>query len=96
MAEQLTLTTPITHAPVHAFSIVQVILQWEAPARISVELVGDDGVERRIYSWTGESAAQLLIAFNTVNLSTKSLQRRVFERLVADGYLGGAVGGAPD
>jgi hypothetical protein len=38
-----------------------------------------------------------MIALNKVNLSTKSLHRRIIEQLQADGLLGtGTISGAPD
>ncbi len=37
-----------------------------------------------------------MVALNTANLSIKSPQRRILERLVADGKLTGSIAGTPD
>jgi hypothetical protein len=42
------------------------------------------------------SGVTLINALNTANLSTRSLVKRMFERLIADGYIAGTVTGTPD
>jgi len=65
-----------------------VIVVDNVGARIEVNYSDEDG---------GLTTATLLAALNTANLSTKSLQKRVLERLIADGKLPpGAVSGTPD
>ena len=96
MAEILTLATPVVRVAVNGFTISRIALVWEAPSHVTVDLLGDDGVERRSFAWTGAEAVVLLTAFNVVNLSTKSLHKRVFERLISDGYLSGTITGVPN
>ncbi len=50
----------------------------------------------REFRYEGSIAMTLLLALNTANLTIKSLERRVLERLIADGLLAGAVTGLPD
>lgn len=43
------------------------------------------------------TATTLIVALNTANLSTRSLKRRILERLIQDGHIAGtASGGPPD
>jgi hypothetical protein len=70
---------------------------------ITIVVVGDDGVALSAAYPTppphgsGQpSGATLLNALNTANLSTNSLVKRIFNRLVADGYISGTVSGTPD
>lgn len=103
MAETLDLTTSITYPtppPVTRYHVRRVLIEREPFARFAVLVVGDDNTQKQItYSDEdgGTTIATLLAALNTANLSTKSLQRRILERLVADGYLpAGTVTGTPD
>jgi hypothetical protein len=94
MAEQLDLTAAIVPASRTNYTVVRMVLDWPAAA-IQIWLHGSDGAEV-FAEYTGAAATTLLIAFNKVNLSVKSLQRRVLEQLVTDGKLpAGSVSGAP-
>jgi len=49
------------------------------------------------FSYKDNMAVAMMRALNTANLSTKSLHRRILERLVEDGKLpAGTVTGSPD
>jgi len=100
MSETLTLDTPITRSSIGGFTISRIILTWEPPRLVQVELVGDDGVERRAFAWSDTAeeatATQMITGLNKANLSLKSLHRRIYERLVSDGYLAGTIAGSPD
>jgi hypothetical protein len=94
MAETLDLTTPIVPPSRASYTVKRLNLDWPNAA-IQIWLIGSDGIE--VYAeYIGAQATTLLIAFNKVNLSVKSLQRRVLEQLVTDGKLpAGTVTGAP-
>ena len=83
MAETLTLTTPIV-ASIAAWTIAKFEIDAENSA-IRIVVKADSGEYRSILY---EQEPALIDALNTANLSTKSLRRRILERLQADGHLG--------
>jgi hypothetical protein len=94
LPEQVDLAVPIVPASRTSYTLKRLHLDWAAGV-IQIYLTGSDGVEV-FAEYTGAPALAILVAFNKVDLTVKSLQRRVLERLVADGKLpGGAVSGAP-
>jgi hypothetical protein len=98
MAEQLNLVTPDQATPgTPDYRVVLLTLAFEGPegSYIVIGLQGSTGT-RRTFTYEGATARALILALNTVNLSVKSLQRRVLERLIADGKLAGAISGTPD
>lgn len=102
MAEQVDLAAPITKPAQTFWRILRLGLEVEAK-QVNVHLIGDNG-ELLFVSYptpappshpdqpTGET---LLTTLNTANLTNNSLVRRVFTRLIADGYLAGTITGAP-
>jgi hypothetical protein len=95
MAELLTLTTPeVTTITVTDWRVIGLSLQWEQ-ALILVQVRGSNG-ERREFRYEGAVATTMMTALNKADLPTKSLIRRILERLVADGKFAGAVAGTPD
>ena len=92
--EQLDLTTPETAPNVTNYRVDALVLDW-AGARIDVRVSGTNG-EKKSFTYTGTTATTLMIALNKANLTTKSLQRRILERLVTDGLYAGTVSGSPD
>lgn len=110
MAEKLSVFIPPRPAPT-AFTITDFDLHRHvdvvatelgqefrvSPAKccIWVQALGDNGqtVEDR---WTGQTAYDDIIALNKANLSTHSLEKRLFLKLVARGKLDGSVEGTPD
>lgn len=95
MAEQLDLTTPITGPTTSNLMVVQLGLDWEA-AMIHIGVKNTVTGYRQHFDYTGSTATNLMVALNKANLSTKSLQRRILEQLVADGKLVGTISGTPD
>jgi hypothetical protein len=96
--EQLNLTIPDVKT-IATWRVVRLEFDWEQ-GQILVVLVGTNGV-RRTYGYVdneiGTPATNFLRALNTMNLSVKSLHRRILERLVLDHpELGGSIGGLPD
>lgn len=110
MAEKLTLAVPDQQtpaAPDYSIGGLMINLGYvEGPiatpqdverAYISVLVVSSNGVQRRVRLWEGAQAVQVARQFNTVNLSSKSLNTRLLERLaVVDARFAGAISGAPD
>jgi hypothetical protein len=104
--EEYTLTTPETIPAVTNTAYKVVFLQFEwTRGQIAIYLEGQNG-ERVITGYGGpppatqaerDAAIQMMRTLNTANLTTKSLQKRVLEKLSADGKIpGGTVTGAPD
>ena len=94
--EILTLTAPETPpAPtVTDVRVARLDLDFEE-AHIVIHLRTNTGT-REEYTYDGAEATALMIQLNKANLSTKSLHRRILEKLVADGKRTGAISGAPD
>lgn len=93
-AEQFDLAAPVTPPSITSWRVDELHLQWTARV-IEVVLVGPNG-ERKTHLYTGQTAANLMVALNKANLSTSSLQKRVLERLATDGVISGTVSGTPD
>lgn len=95
MAEKIDLTTPFKPDPREAadLSVAKLVLDF-AGQGIHITL-SKNGVKKEV-SYNGAEATTLMIALNKANLSTKSLQRRILERIIADNQLSGVVSGSPD
>lgn len=102
--EQFNLTTAET-VPAKSTAIYKVVginLDWEQKF-IGIKLRGENN-EIKVFTYGGSSsddasrtkAINLMIAFNKVNLSVKSLHKRIIEQLVSDGLLTGTITGTPD
>ena len=65
------------------------------PGWVSIKLKDDAGKYSQ-YQYPGKKATQMIQSLNTANLSTKSMQKRILEKLAADGFLPGTVQGTPD
>lgn len=90
--ETLTLTTPIA-AP--SLVVSRLILDWDGAA-IYIVLRAPDG-RRFEYSYGGATATTFMQLLNKANLSTKSLHRRIIERVVLDyPELAGVISGVAD
>lgn len=107
MAEKITLNTPVYTQPgISDFRVVSLNLRrgvGNILAEIHVRLLETSGsslVEngKTITAvYTGSVAETLLNALNKADLTVKSLERRVIERLLADGKIGtGTISGTPD
>lgn len=102
--EQLELTDPVTTPAVTTatFKVVGIAMHMEtvaavsgAPGLIVIELKDNLGV-RRSQRYEGQTAIDYMKFINTANFSTKSLHKRILERLSSEGVLPGTVTGAPD
>jgi hypothetical protein len=104
MAETVTLTTPITKPSQTTVRLERMILDIETKS-ITIQWLGTNNeAGSAVYPTPGPAdhpaqptGATLLNQLNTANLSTKSLVKRVLERLQTDGYLpAGTISGTPD
>lgn len=95
MAEKIDLTTPFKPDPSVAtdLTITKVVLDWEG--ELILITLSKNGVKKH-ESYKGSEATTLMALLNKANLATKSLHRRILERLIADGRLSGTISGAPD
>lgn len=91
MSESIVLTTPVTHPSTTDYQPGSLLLQLLPTPLIHVMLVASTGEETR-FTYpapntpfnTPATVTTLIGNLNTTNLSTRSLWRRVFDRLVAD------------
>ena len=96
MAETLVLTTAEVTPQITTtdYRVIYLLLDWEQKL-IVIHLRGTNG-ERKEFRYEGTVALNLMVALNKSDLSIKSLQRRILEKLIADGKLSGSVTGTPD
>tara|TARA_Y100000310_G_scaffold329679_1_gene399973 strand:+ start:407 stop:763 length:357 start_codon:yes stop_codon:yes gene_type:complete len=98
--ERLDLTTPVPPTPgVNNYKIIALHLNWMQTADkayIKVVLLADNGKPASHVLAQGAAARTLMNQLNKLDLSAKSLHRRVMERLIADGVIAGSISGAPD
>jgi hypothetical protein len=95
--EAVTLTTPeVTPATATTdYRVTYLLLEWERGGLIVIHLRGTHG-ERKEVRYTGPEAVAMMRTLNTANLTTKSLHKRILEKLVADGKIAGTITGTPD
>lgn len=91
--ERIDLTTPLTYSSTTGYTFKLISLDWEG-AQITI-LLRDAATPTRVvtFTYTGATASTLMIALNKANLSTRSLNQRVLDRLIADGKIAGTVTG---
>lgn len=93
--EQLTLSAPLPVPSISLYSIDRVVFDWER-ALVMIAVRSNTGLAIEL-AYTGPTALTMMTALNTMNLSVKSLKRRILERLILDGKLpSGTVSGSPD
>jgi hypothetical protein len=93
MPEQIDVTTPVGAVPgTPSFRVSMLIMNYDTGTML-VDVVGiPDG---RHLSFQYDNMQPTMQALNVANLSVKSLQRRILEKLVADGKLPGVITGVP-
>ncbi len=95
-AEQINLIAPDqAQAGTLTYSFAQLVLDWEH-GRIVVVLAGANGERKEVVFGDADDARAMMRSFNKANFSSKSLHRRLMEKLIADGHLVGAIVGVPD
>ncbi len=94
-AEKAELTTPIVSPSTTSYEISRIILDVRG-SMVFIELHSSIGTPY-VATYRGPVAKAMMRALNKADLSTKSLKRRIFERLIADGKLPAAtVTGVPE
>lgn len=101
--EELELTTPVTESKTTTkYRVVTLTLSTvieippDVPGAIMIDLQ-DDHDATVSCSYSGQTAVDWIKWVNTANLTIKSLQKRILEKLSADGKLPpGTVTGTPD
>ncbi len=76
------------------YRVVFFSMNWEQEL-IVIHVRGTNG-ERKEFRYEKAIATSFMIALNKMDLSVKSLQRRILERLSTEGKLVGSVSGSPD
>jgi hypothetical protein len=95
MAEELTLSDPVTRPSTDDYRVHRLDLN-ATDGTVSITVVGTVG-EMKTFHYSGAQGRNYIKIVNTGNFSVTSLQRRVLERLVTDGFLpAGTVTGTPD
>jgi hypothetical protein len=98
MAEQLNLSAPVVHPTLSSYKVERTTLdrgQVEALAEIVIQLRGVNG-EVFVHRYFGATARTLITQLNVANLTTTSLEKRILQRLTADGVLSGTITGTPE
>lgn len=93
MAEELILTVP--EVKTNRDYRVIAIYKHYPDGIFHVDLRGTNG-EHFGHEWRGDIARTFIRALNTANLSIKSEERRILDRLVLEGIIVGTVQGSPD
>lgn len=94
--ERFTLQTPLSTS---IYAINELRLTWGdgtvAAARITISLSdATTGANPTVAVYNGAIAQSLMIALNKANLTTRSLNQRVLDRLILDGKIAGTVTGS--
>ena len=104
MAEIITLTAPIIKPNQTSIRLERMVLDIETKS-IYIQWIGNNNESgSAVYSTPAPidhpsqpTGATLLNQLNNANLSSKSLVKRVLERLQTDGYISaGSISGTPD
>ena len=102
--EELALTDPVVipEQVTAKYRVVSLTLNLEflnppetVPGAILIGL-RDNNDAMSSYAYHGQTAKDMIKFLNTANLTTKSMHKRILERLSADGLLPGTVVGTPD
>lgn len=103
--ERVTLATPITPTvTITDYQVRSLFLEFGDRATVEDDNIvivleatsgsPSDPLHLQRFVYTGQTANNLITGLNKANLSTRSLNQRILDRLVADGFVAGAVTGA--
>lgn len=102
--EELVLTDPVVQPEVvtNKFRVTSILMNWEGmpaadgvPAYMQIDLKDNNNAARTV-SYEGQIAKDYIKFINTGNFSVNSLNKRLLQKLSADGQLPGTVVGAPE
>lgn len=98
MAETHVYTTPQAAGPtITGVEVVGLEMYTRPVPNIHIVLMDQNGKTSDHYYREADGALGLILALNKANLAIKSLQRRILEKLLADGKLVvGTITGTPD
>ena len=103
--EELILTVPVVvpEQVTNKYRVIAISMDMETVAGIAGSPPGLIVIRLRdnlnvlsSYQYFGADATTMIKTLNTANLSTKSMHKRILEKLSNDGKLVGTVTGAPD
>jgi len=94
MGEKIRLDTPAA-LTVTDYSVGLTTLRRLPSPSVRIIVVNNLGQDAE-FNYEGEAARQLLNKLNTMDFSVDSFEKRILERLIADGHLPGTVEGTPD
>lgn len=100
MAEELVITDPVQPPPTTKYRLSSVTYDLEMaipdpnipigtpppPGVVNIKLKDNNGQYSQ-YQYIGEKAQTLIKQMNTANMSVKSMQKRLLERLTKDGMI---------
>lgn len=94
--EELVLTEPVT-ATRAKYKVISLTFDLNHPSGglVGIRLEDNLGVPF-FHSYDGQAAKDYIKFVNTANFTTKSLHKRILERLSTEGVIPGTVTGAPD
>jgi hypothetical protein len=101
MAEELILTDPVQPPTTTKYRVSSLTLDLDrvvspgVTGSVEITLVDNNGVLLN-HQYIGAEAESMIRQLNTANLTTKSMHKRVLEKLAADGVIPGTVTGTPD
>jgi hypothetical protein len=100
--EELVLTDPVVvpEKVTAKYRVISLTMSLEGnpgaePGQILIMLRNEHN-EPSNYSYSGAEATAMIKQLNTANLTTKSMHKRILEKLSNDGKLPGTVTGTPD
>ena len=101
--EELVLTDPVVTPEQisNKYRVVSLVLNHEAsspggvPGLVMIQLRDNLGLPFA-HQYTGQAALDMIKWLNTANFTTKSMHKRILEKLSNDGVLPGSVTGTPD
>ena len=77
------------------YQIARITFDWEH-GLVTVTLSGTNGQIKQVLYGQNTGGRALMRSFNRPGTQAKSIQRRIMEKLIADGHLAGTISGAPD
>lgn len=94
--EQVDLTTPDqVRAGTSTYKVARLTLDF-GNGYIYISLIGANGEEKTVTYERSAGGPALMRSLNRPGMQTKSLHRRIMEKLIADGHLVGSISGMPD
>lgn len=89
--ERATLTVPEVKTN-SQYRVSRLMLDWDG-SQITIDLTGTNG-ETKTCSYLSATATTMMTALNKANLTTRSLNQRIFDRIIADGCIAATVTGS--